>query len=239
MRIPLQSTPSDKTAIEQWICPFCNVAATLRYEDIERGNHPLFSGSNNLSARFSWEARRCPNPSCNKISLQAEYQSRRRVDTPSRRISWNLRPESTARPQPDYIPASIREDYFEACLIVSRSPKASATLARRCLQGMIRDFWKIEKKWLVKELEALEGLVDSDTWESIRAVKDTASFAAHPELDVNTIITITSDEALVMIELIEQLFDDWYVQRHKRQERKNRILQMASDKKNLRSAPQC
>jgi hypothetical protein len=49
-------------------------------------------------------------------------------------------------PLPDYIPEQIKDDYYEACSILNLSPKASATLARRCLQGMIRDFWGITKK---------------------------------------------------------------------------------------------
>ena len=54
---------------------------------------------------------------------------------------WRLIPESDAKVFPDYIPQQIREDYVEASKIKELSPKASATLSRRCLQGMIRDFW--------------------------------------------------------------------------------------------------
>jgi hypothetical protein len=53
---------------------------------------------------------------------------------------WKLLPESRAKEFPDYVPAAILDDYRQACRIASFSPKASATLARRCLQGMIRDF---------------------------------------------------------------------------------------------------
>lgn len=41
---------------------------------------------------------------------------------------------------PEYIPSAIRSDYMEALSIVDASPKASATLSRRCLQGMIHDY---------------------------------------------------------------------------------------------------
>ena len=54
-------------------------------------------------------------------------------------------PESDAKPQPEFIPEAIRQDYREACRIRDLSPKASATLARRCLQGMIRDFCAITR----------------------------------------------------------------------------------------------
>ena len=54
-----------------------------------------------------------------------------------------LFPISDAIIFPEYIPAQIRQDYGESCKIVSLSPKAFATLSRRCLQEIIRDFWSI------------------------------------------------------------------------------------------------
>src|SRR5699024_4958175 len=48
-------------------------------------------------------------------------------------------PSSEAKQFPDYVPASILEDYQEAYDILRLSPKSSATLSRRCIQGMIRD----------------------------------------------------------------------------------------------------
>ena len=41
---------------------------------------------------------------------------------------WNLLPESEAKPFPEYIPAPLRDDYHEACLIKS---KKSSTWASR------------------------------------------------------------------------------------------------------------
>jgi hypothetical protein len=89
----------------------------------------------------------CQNNDCSKMTLGvAVYQ---RVDYPSGHYqpgtlvrNWGLMPESDAKPQPDFIPKALVEDYTEACRIRDLSPKASATLARRCLQGMIRDFCK-------------------------------------------------------------------------------------------------
>lgn len=80
-------------------------------------------------------------------------------------------PASSATPFPDYVPLAIRQDYEEACAIRDLSPKASATLSRRCLQGLIRDYWKIVKSRLVDEINALEDKVDPDTWAAIDAVR--------------------------------------------------------------------
>lgn len=61
---------------------------------------------------------------------------------------WKLLPDSIAKPQPNYIPAPIRKDYEQACKIADLSPNASAVLARRCLQSMIRDFCNITENTL-------------------------------------------------------------------------------------------
>jgi integrase len=59
---------------------------------------------------------------------------------------WNLIPEADIKIFPDYIPKPILDDYAEACLINNLSPKASATLSRRSLQGIITKNKKSHKK---------------------------------------------------------------------------------------------
>jgi uncharacterized protein DUF4145 len=75
---------------------------------------------------------------------------------------WDLIPESSAKVQPDFIPKAIVEGYTEACRINDLSPKASAILARRCLQGMIRDFCGIQKARLIDEIKELRTQIDGN-----------------------------------------------------------------------------
>jgi hypothetical protein len=152
-------------------------------------------------------------------------------------LVWQLRPESSAKPLPSYIPQAIKEDYEEACLIVSKSPKASATLSRRCLQGMIRDFWKISKPRLVDEINELEESIDTETWEAIGAVRSVGNIGAHMEMDINQIVEVEPKEAQLLIGLIETLVEDWYVHRFDRQERKRKVIEMAADKKKAKVVP--
>ncbi|URK16947.1 DUF4145 domain-containing protein [Thalassospira sp. GO-4] len=132
---------------------------------------------------------------------------------------------------PEYIPDALREDYEEACKTVDVSPKASATLARRCLQGMIRDYWGIKKSRLVDEIKALEDKVDPDTWQAIDAVRGLGNIGAHMEKDINLILSVEPEEAVALIELIEDLFQTWYVQRHERQQRRKRVVEIADAKR--------
>jgi hypothetical protein len=154
--------------------------------------------------------------------------------------SWRLYPESYAKPQPEYIPLPLREDYEEACGIRDLSPKASATLSRRCLQGMIRDFCKIAKGTLDKEIQELKKQVEAGTApsgvtiESIDAidqVRSIGNIGAHMEKDIDLIVDIEPGEAQILIDLVEILFDEWYVARETRKNRLASLKHLADEKK--------
>lgn len=161
---------------------------------------------------------RCPN--CEKVSTYAEYTGK---DMPQKIIP--IYPISTAKQFPDYVPAPIRTDYEEACAIVTLSPKASATLSRRCLQSMIRDFWQITgKKRLVDEIDALETKVPATQWKVLNSLRRIGNIGAHPEADVNLIIDIEPDDARKLIQVIELLIRQWYIERHEQEELFSDIL---------------
>ncbi|WP_245297328.1 DUF4145 domain-containing protein [Rhizobium oryziradicis] len=188
---------------------------------------------------------RCVNIECLEVTISVglnvsiwnqrdkEYQAGDGI------YNYPLRPNSMAKPQPDYIPSPILEDYYEACLISDKSPKSSATLARRCLQGMIRDFCGISKPTLFDEINELKTRVegdlapkgvDAETIEAIDAIRKIGNVGAHMQRDINIIVDVDPGEARALIELIEMLFKDWYVARHSRQVRLDRIRSIAAEK---------
>jgi hypothetical protein len=150
--------------------------------------------------------------------------------------TWNLIPPSNAKVFPDYVPKAIRDDYVEACKIRDLSPKASATLSRRCLQGMIRDFWGIVKPRLIDEIEALKEKTDALTWEAIDSTRKIGNVGAHMEKDINLIVDVDANEANLLIWLIELLVKDWYITRQERQERLLAIVK-AKDAKDAAKGP--
>ncbi|OOY19197.1 hypothetical protein BMI86_15325 [Thioclava sp. DLFJ5-1] len=161
-------------------------------------------------------------------------------------LDVRLLPSSHARVYPDYIPAPLREDYVEACQICDLSPKASATLARRCLQGMIRDFANISKGRLIDEISTLKKLLESDnapkgvspeSIEAIDAVRSIGNIGAHMEKDISVIVDVDPEEARTLIELIEMLFEEWYIAREKRQTRLQRVVAIAEKKAEAKQAP--
>jgi hypothetical protein len=145
--------------------------------------------------------------------------------------SWKLIPPSKAKTFPSYVPQSVLDDYREACLIQDLSSKASATLSRRCLQGILRDFWKVKPGRLVDEIEQIKDKVDSVTWEAIEAVRKIGNVGAHMEKDINVIVDVDPNEAKLLVGLVETLIREWYIAREERKKRIGEIIAAASTKK--------
>ncbi|MGR9252765.1 DUF4145 domain-containing protein [Rhizobium leguminosarum] len=230
---------------KQWMCPYCNHHQIVVNENSHSGSAKLHIGKSiQGETTLSFSAIRCVNPDCNEVALSAAFvEALPRPNGWANGIviqKWQLRPSNTSKAQPEYIPSALREDYFEACAIRDASPKASATLARRCLQGMIRDFCGIAEARLIDEIRELtqrlnDGTaprgVEPETVEAIDAVRGIGNIGAHMEKDINLIIDVDPGEAQALIELIEMLFDDWYVARHKRELRLAKVKAIATEKK--------
>lgn len=123
-------------------------------------------------------------------------------------------PPDNVKAFPDYVPEAVRIDYMEARTILQQSPKAAATLARRCLQGMIHDFWDIHEKNLNAEITSLKGKIPSLQWKAIDSLRKIGNIGAHMESDVDRIIDVDPQEADKLLTLIEFLVDKWYIARH-------------------------
>ena len=225
-----------------WICPFCNRPATITENSIHSGSARLTlenkHGAKFLFAKFIV----CPHPKCKEYTLSAMmfntvwYERSREWILESQIKEWDLIPPSHAKVFPDYVPEAIRNDYAEACLIKDLSPKASATLARRCLQGMVRDFLKVKGKNLKAEIEKIKDKVDPLTWKAIDAVRSVGNIGAHMEKNIDLIIDVAPEEAGLLIGLIERLIKEWYVNRHERETSLLEILEMKKEKDSKRKA---
>ncbi len=210
-------------------CPFCGHYSTVSGNNFAVNSSNFGRGNKYGIQSVCWTATSCPNPKCGEYSFKIQISDDESFGKV--RHSWELVPPAKMKVLPSYVPDAIREDYGEACLIAALSPKASATLARRCLQGMIRDFWGISKDRLVDEVKALKEKVDELTWNAIDAVRSIGNIGAHMEKDINVIVDVESNEAQLLISLIENLIDEWYVARHDREERFEKLVSTASDKK--------
>jgi hypothetical protein len=68
-------------------------------------------------------------------------------------------------------------------------------------------------------------------------VRGIGNISAHMEKDVNVVIPVEPHEAKALIELIELLFEEWYVARDHRRQKLKRIQAIATEKKALKALP--
>lgn len=227
-----------------WQCPHCEKYGTITDNDVSDDWHYLTIGNKLGQHAFQSSFVVCPNPDCKKYTLKislraytpATQVSRRTFSAPH--FQMRLVPFGAARTLPDYVPVAIRNDYVEACSIRELSPKASATLARRAVQGVIHDFFGISRRTLKLELDDLGTHIGTqiaqDTWDGIDAVRAVGNIGAHMESDINVIVDVDPDEAQLLIGLVETLIDDTYIARAGRQERAGRLQALKESKTQAR-----
>ncbi|EQC4538723.1 DUF4145 domain-containing protein [Cronobacter sakazakii] len=219
-----------------WVCPHCGVAAILEDDQFSSADIRVKSGAK--AYRYTIKGVTCPNPHCYKAIIFLKTEEIANFHGQLATISGSARtipiiPSSKkerAKDYPAYIPDAVLNDYKEACAIIDLSPKASATLARRCLQGMIRDFWEVKADTLYKEIQAIEDKVDPLIWDGIESIRKVGNIGAHMEKDINLIVDVNPEEADLLIEMIEMLLEGWYVARYNREQKLQRIKQIAADK---------
>ena len=171
-------------------------------------------------------------PDCGNLSILFEGKK----DPFHGETHW-IMPHSSAPILPDYIPDAIRQDFTEAFEIAEISPKASATLARRCLQGMIRNVFGVKEKNLYAEISAIQGQVSPREWSAIDSVRQIGNIGAHMEADVNTIIEVDPEEAQTLLLFIDHLINEWYIKKHADEELFRKITEINDNKQQQRKQP--
>lgn len=209
-------------------CPYCNCDFPLIFNETYnpyklRFDKHMPAYDDNIPESITVNFFHCPK--CNDFIIKVVGSGKL-----TEGIEVPILPKSNAIQFPDYVPESIRNDYEEACAIVWLSPKASATLSRRCLQSMIRDFWDVNETSLYKEISALESKVDKAQWDVLNALRQLGNIGAHPEADVNSIINIEPEEATKLLKVIELLIKQWYIKRHDEQQLLSDVLLINTSK---------
>jgi hypothetical protein len=198
-------------------CPHC----TTTFHDDPR----LHSIGEDSAGNWLIEKLVCPHDECGKMILFLLE-----IDPPSSmpRLhydygSLNIRrrkmiyPKGTSRPPvPTAVTAEFADDYTEACLVLADSPKASAALSRRCLQHILREKAGVQHGNLYQEIQEVidSGALPSYLSESIDAVRKIGNVAAHPMKSTvsGEIVDVEDDEAEWTLNILEALFDFYFVQ---------------------------
>ena len=164
--------------------------------------------------------RLCPN--CNRLVLQLAQGKIVRYQNGCRDFTEHfnqalVRPKTTSRaPLSPDVPNEFAGDYGEACVVLADSPKASAALSRRCLQLLLRAKAGVKHGNLAKEIQDVidSGALPSHLSDSLDAIRNIGNFAAHPIKSKSTgeIVEVESGEAEWNLDVLESLFDFYFVQ---------------------------
>ena len=182
-----------------------------------------------------WIIRTCKCPACSRLII--ESIGKKREGYPPVYVTKayiRVRPKSISRsPIPAEVPTTYAEDYREACLVLSDSPKASAALSRRCLQRLLREVVRVKPSDLYNEIQ---DVLDSRTLptylaESIDTIRQIGKYAAHPNKSTSTceIIEVEPGEAEWSLDTLEGLFDFYFVQPVRMQAKKDALNKKLSD----------
>jgi hypothetical protein len=195
----------------QMICPHCLVAVHVKFGEFLLGR----------DVDFGWRVDWATCPACGRfiVFLQhGEYYLAQGGPPGIHKTSPRLvHPRASSRPPcPKQVTDPIAEDYREACLVLADSPKASAALSRRCLQNLLREKAGVTPSDLFKEIQQVldSGRLPSHIAEAVDGIRNIGNFAAHPQKSKTTgeILPVEPGEALWNLDVLEALFDFFYVQ---------------------------
>jgi hypothetical protein len=199
-------------------CPHCSIHFHDNWMEFvfARGNNNLYVHPEDGSYHC-WTYRSASCPGCKDVTIQITTKDGR---TNELLEDWRqVYPIGANRgPVPSEVPDNIVGDYIEACNVLPVSAKASAALSRRCLQNMLHAH-AYKARDLAKEIDLL--LNESDATKAlphrlrvtVDGIRNFGNFSAHPMDDKTTlqVIDVEPHEAEWCLEIIEELFEHFYV----------------------------
>ena len=223
-------------------CPHCSNNFVIGKYPYGINHNQLYPGRDALGISWFTESVSCPG--CKELIVwlvgikNYEPPSPYRPGSPTsdnnevqREIERRLvLPRSVSRgPVPSEVPLEFAEDYREACLILVDSPKASAALSRRCLQAILREKTEVPHKDLYGEIRwVIENAnLPSEITEILDVPRRIGNVATHPMMTLSTgvIADVEPWEAEWCLEVIESLYDHYFVTPARNRERLQRMGQ--------------
>jgi Domain of unknown function (DUF4145) len=199
-------------------CPHCSIHFHENwYQDFFRRGAAILQADDSPT-RWSYHSALCPE--CHDVTVEIGTGTIIGLGGLLQVANWRqVYPIGSNRgPVPPEVPQDVAGDYVEACNVLPISSKASAALARRCLQTMLHA-QGYKSKDLAKEIDLLLGETDPSKAlpQKLRLVVDGirnfGNFSAHPIDDKTTlqIIDVEQHEAEWCLEIIEEFFEHFYV----------------------------
>jgi hypothetical protein len=221
-------------------CPHC-------LENFNSPRHIIFLGED-VDGKWGIELYYCTNESCKKsiayLSRANFYNSNYHGgkylienDEYENEIVFErilVRPVGISRsPVPIEVSLQIASDYIEACNVLPYSPKASAALSRRCLQNLLVEKAGVVKKDLADQIQEVMESKQLPSWvaSDMDAIRNVGNYAAHPKKSKSTgeIVDVEPHEAEWNLDVLELLFDFYYVQPELSKKKRDALNEKLSD----------
>jgi len=191
------------------ICPNCGLG--VRFEHASTGYsinkywHVYSDPQGEKSADLQLRCSQCPE--CTGLIVSV-------IDQLSEELYpvWPLTPHRN--PLPANLPESIGQDFQEACRVLPFSEKASAALSRRCLQSLLIENEDVDEgDSLAAQIDAVLNELPGYVAKEVDAIRNFGNFSAHPieTEDTDRIIDVEPEEAEWLLDILETLFDYYYV----------------------------
>jgi len=192
--------------------PHCNTGVHAAFSFSTIINYPAQqTGAKGLKGNVQWSVNHMRCPECDETIIFLQ-----RVG-PEPALYFLAYPRSGSRPLPSEVPSPYRDHFSEACKVLTDSPKASAALSRRCLQAVLRDKAGTTKKDLADQIDEViqSGKVPPHVQGELDATRVIGNFAAHTTKSTATgeIIDVEPGEAEWNLDVLESLFEFYFVQR--------------------------
>ena len=217
-------------------CPHCGISFNI--EGVDAYYHPLRFASQHPyrshrdglpdEKNYSLAAHRCP-----ECVRPVVWLFEINTETGQAAEDWEAPPPLLLMPKwedpqvPDGVPEELAEDYREACRVLELSPKASAALARRCLQALIRQQEGIRESTLCAEVSRLldKHILPEYLTRDLDAIRVIGNFAAHPTKDTQTdsIVDVEPDEASWTLGVLRALLQFYFVDEPRSRERREAL----------------
>lgn len=168
--------------------------------------------------RVSVDFMRCANNTCGELVMRVHESTRTfmgGVPIPSSEV-WIVRPRGgdASRPVDSLVPSEFRRDFEEAAIILDRSPRMAAVLARRLLADLLERYAGRTEYGLAARIDEFnkDERQPAGLRKNLHILREMGDFSAHTQKDDQAeIIDVDRDEAKWTLDVIERLFDHFIV----------------------------
>jgi len=189
-------------------CPHCSVSTAVEFETF--GARYIYNREDRADARYAITFGYCQNPGCGLLIVRLREESRN--GSPAVRY---VIPRSGAAMKFRDVPPELVSEYEQANAVLDASPAASAALARRCLQRVIREHMETRESRFYDELEAVakSGKLPPYLADGLCKIREIGDLAKHPPHGdrIGVIVDVSQEEAEWTLKMLEGMFKHCFV----------------------------